>query len=68
MITIVIAGYAVVMLTIVLALAVAAGRPQPKPSDVVLEAPDALRSAPPVFRPTIPTSNRGGTEVLAFEA
>jgi hypothetical protein len=68
MLTIVIAGYAVVMLTIVLALVGAAGRPQPKASDIVLEEPVVRRSAPPVFRPSVPTSNRGGTEVLAFEA
>jgi hypothetical protein len=68
MITVVIAGYAVLMLTIVLAFAASAGRPTPKLSDdVVLDARAVRRTAKPVFTP-MPTANNGGTEVLAFEA
>ena len=68
MITVVIAGYAILMLTIVLALVAAAGRPVPTVSeDVVLDARAVRRTAKPVFKPT-PTANAGGTEVLAFEA
>jgi hypothetical protein len=67
MITIVIAGYAVLMLTIVLALFTAARRPSPKPA-VQIEEMRVRRSVQPVLMPSIPTSERGGTEVLAFEA
>ena len=67
MITVVIAGYAILMLTIVLALVAAAGRPTPTVSeDVVLDARAVRRTAKPVFKPT--AANNGGTEVLAFEA
>lgn len=69
MITIVIAGYAVLMLTIVLSLVASAARPTPKPCEEVILDARAVRRAPakPVFTP-MPTPNSGGTEVLAFEA
>ena len=68
MITIVLAAYAVLVLTIVLGLVAAAGRPEPKPSSVALNEPSVRNSAPPVYTPTIPAHERGGSEVLAFEA
>lgn len=67
MITVVIAGYAILMLTIVLALVAAAARPEPKPSNAILDDSAVRRSAKPAFTPT-PASSNGGTEVLAFEA
>lgn len=68
MITIVIAGYAVLMLTIVLSLVAAAARPTPKPCEEVILDARAVRRTPakPVFQP-MPTATSGGTEVLAFE-
>ena len=68
MITVVIAGYVALMLTIVLAVFAAARRPAPKPPAIVFEELPGRRSAKPVFRPTVPPSANGGTEVLAFEA
>ena len=67
MITIVVACYAVLMLTIVLALFAAARRPQPKMSTVSLEEMPVRRSAKPVFQPTVSGTVNGGSEVLAFE-
>jgi len=68
MITIVIAVYAVVMLTIVLAVFAAARRPEPKRPTVVFEESPARRSPKPDFIPTQSAAKHGGTEVLAFEA
>ena len=68
MITIVIAGYAALMLTIVVALFKSATRPAPKPSGIVLDDYSVRRAPRPVFMPTIQTSTHGGAEVLAFEA
>ena len=68
MITVVIAGYAIMMLTIVLSLVAAAARPKPKPSDIILDERAVRRTAKPVFTPSIAISSNGGTEVLSFEA
>lgn len=68
MITIVVAGYAALMLTIVLSLVASAARSTPKPSDVVLDDSAVRRAPKPVFAPASTVSNSGGTEVLAFEA
>ena len=68
MFTIVVAGYAVLMLAIVLAVFGAAARPTPKPPSVVFDQMPARRMSKPVFKPTIPNANNGGSEVLAFEA
>ena len=68
MITIVLAGYAVLMLTIVMALFSAARRKTPKPA-VALEEMPVRRTAKPVLTPiTMTPAERGGTEILAFEA
>jgi hypothetical protein len=56
------------MLTIVMAVFAAAGRPTPKAPSVVFEELPVRRSAPPVFKPAVPNAENGGTEVLAFEA
>ena len=69
MITIVIAGYAVLMLTIVFALLGAARRPEPKPDAPVMTAELPVRPKKVVRpRPLIPSKVHGGTEVLAFGA
>jgi hypothetical protein len=67
MITIVIAGYAALMLTIVLAVFGAAARSTPKPPAVVFDEIPVRRGAKPVFKPITPTATNGGSEVLAFE-
>jgi hypothetical protein len=69
MITIVISGYAVLMLTIVFALLRAARRPEPKRNAPVMTAELPVRPKK-VVRPTplTPAKTLGGTEVLAFGA
>ena len=69
MITIVIAGYATLVLTVVFALLAAARRPQPKPNTPVTLAELPVRPKRAV-RPMAftPSKVHGGTEVLAFEA
>ena len=70
MITIVIAGYAALMLTIVLALfAGAARRPEPRPLGTVAAEVLPKQRAKKAARPsTTPSKVHGGTEVLAFGA
>jgi hypothetical protein len=70
MITIVVAGYAALMLTIVLALfAGAARRPEPKPQGKVAGDGSPMPRAKKVARSTAtPSKVHGGTEVLAFGA
>lgn len=71
MITIVIAGYVALMLTIVLALfAGAARRPEPKPQGIVAaEVLPVERAKKPARKNTAaPSKVRGGSEVLAFGA
>jgi hypothetical protein len=70
MTTIVIAAYAVLMLTIVLAVfAGAARRPEPKPHQNVAAAEVPVRQAKKAPRNlATPSKVHGGTEVLAFGA
>ena len=68
MITAVVSGYAVLMLTIVLALLSAARRPEPKPSDVAVEELPVRRAPRPVQPPPARATVHGGTEVLAIGA
>ena len=55
------------MLAIVLSIFTAASRPQPAPTTVALDDSAVRRVRAPQFNPAIPTNDRGGTEVLAFE-
>ena len=66
MITIVISGYAVLMLTIVLALLAAARRPEPKPGAVAVEELPVRRASRPVQPQPVRSSVHGGTEVFAI--
>ena len=71
MITIVIAGYVALVLTIVLALfAGAARRPEPKPQGIVATAalPVERAKKPARKNAASPSKVHGGTEVLAFGA
>ncbi len=73
MMTIVIAGYAFLALTIVAAVILGARRPEPKPSGGIVPDPMLFpkrNAAPPSFRSLGQTEGlvKGGTEVLAFDA
>ena len=71
MITVVIAGYVALMLTIVLALfAGAVRRPEPKPHDIVAAEVLPVERAKKPARRNMPSPSkvRGGSEVLAFGA
>jgi len=69
MISIVIASYATLVLTIVFALLAAARRPQPKPNAPVTMAELPVRPKKVARSMTLtPSKVHGGTEVLAFGA
>jgi hypothetical protein len=72
MMTIVIAGYGFLALTIVAAVILGARRPEPKFSATAVPDPMLFpkRNSAPVFRGLAATGDsiKGGTEVLAFDA